>query len=77
MSIWRYENQNLEMTVLYSKCEDSNEHNKYSVDAMIGERASPNVPKNMSKTFKLFFTLSNSDLKCKVTGKRINGGAGY
>ena len=75
--IWRYGHQKLEMTVLYLKCEDGNEHNKYSKDVMIGERASANVPKNLSKTFDLFLPLPNSAIKCKVTGKRINGAAGY
>ena len=35
------------------------------------------VPKNLSKGFNLFLTLPNCDIKCKVTGKRINRGVRY
>ena len=62
---------------LHLKCKDGNEHNKYAVAVMIGGRTGEHVPKNLSKIFNLFLTLPKCAIKCKVTRKRINRGAGY
>ena len=48
------------------KCEDGNEHQRYS----------SHVRKKL-RTFNLFLTLPNFAIKCKVAGKQINRGAGY
>ena len=44
---------------------------------MTGGRTGGHVPKNLSKIFKIFLTLPNCAIKWKVTGKRLNRGAGY
>ena len=48
-----------------------------SVALMIGGRTSGHVPKNLSEIFNLVLTLCSCTIKCKVTGKCINQGAGY
>ena len=74
MEIWT---PNVGDDSLYLKCEDGNEHDKYAVALMIGGRTGGHVSKNLSKIFNLFLTLPNCAIKWKVTGKRINCGAGY
>ena len=44
---------------------------------MTGGRTGGHVPKNLSKIFNIFLTLPNGSIKWKVTGKRLNRGAGY
>ena len=43
----------------------------------IGGHTGGHVPKNLSKILNIFLTLPNCAIKCKVTGKHINQGAGY
>ena len=44
---------------------------------MTGGRTGGHVPKNLRKIFNIFLTLPNCAIKWKVTGKRLNRGAGY
>ena len=59
------------------KWEDGNKHNKYFVAVTIGGSTGGHVPNISRKVFNLFLAFSNCTIKCKVTGKRINGGVGY
>ena len=61
---------------LYLKCEDGKEHNRYAVVVMIGGPNGRHVQKKL-RIFNLFFALPNFTIKCKVTGKQIDLGAGY
>ena len=56
---------------------DENDHGKYAVAVMIGGQTGGHIPKNLNRIFKLFLTLPNCVIKCKVIGNRINRGAGY
>ena len=61
---------------LYLICEDGKEHNRYAVVVMIGGPNGRHVQKKL-RIFNLFFALPNFTIKCNVTGKQINLGAGY
>ena len=41
------------------------------------ERAVGYILKNLSKIFNQFMKIPNCTIACKVTGKRVNCGAGY
>lgn len=64
---------------LYLKCENGNENDsdKYAVVLMTGGQTGCYIPKNLSKTVKLFLTLPNCVINCIDVRKRINYGAGY
>ena len=62
---------------LYLEPEDENEYDKNDVAVLINGITFGYIPKNLSKTFKRFLTLPNCTIKCTVTGKRVNHGAGY
>ena len=59
------------------KVENENQHEKFAVALVLEERIKGHVPKNMSKIFHQFMKIPNCTIGCKVTGKRINRGAGY
>ena len=44
---------------------------------MNGGQTSGHIQKNLNIIFKLFLTLPNCVIKCKVIGHRINRRAGY
>ena len=57
--------------------ENENQHDKFAVAVVYDERVVGHVPKNLSKVFNQFMKISNCTIECKVTGKRVNRGAGY
>ena len=59
------------------KLENDNEHDKFAVAVLFEERVVGHVPKNLSKLFYQFLKIPNATMGCKVTGKRVNRGAGY
>ena len=44
---------------------------------MLKEQIVGHVPKNLSKIFYQFIKIPNCTIRCKVTEKRVNRGAGY
>ena len=48
-----------------------------AVAVIIDGKTGEHISKNLSKTFKCFLVLPNCEIKCTVTGKRVNHGAGY
>ena len=44
---------------------------------LLEEQIVGHVPKNLSKIFHQFMKIPNYTIRCKVTGKRVNRGAGY
>ena len=59
------------------KSENENQHDKFLVAIVLGERVVGHVPKNLRKIFHQFMKIPNCTIGCKVTGKRVNRGAGY
>ena len=59
------------------KLESENLHDKYAVAVLSEGRVVGHVPKNLSKLFHQFLRIPNSTIGCKITGKRVNRGAGY
>ena len=59
------------------KSENENQHDKFAAAIVLEERIVGHVPKNLSKTFHQFMKIPNCTNGCKVTGKRVNRGAGY
>ena len=59
------------------KSENENQHVKFAVAIVLEERIVGHVPKNLSKIFHQFMKIPNRTIACKVTGKRVNRGAGY
>ena len=59
------------------KSENENQHRKFAVAIVLEERIVGHVPKNLSKIFHQFMKIRNCTIGCKVTGKRVNRGAGY
>ena len=59
------------------KSENENQHDKFAVAIVLEERIVGYVPKNLSKIFHPFMKIPNCIIGCKVTGKRVNRGAGY
>ena len=59
---------------LYLKCEVGSEHGNYAVGLMVVEQTGGHVPKSLSKILKLFLTLPNCVIKCKIVRNR---GGGY
>ena len=59
------------------KLESENLHDKYAVAVLSEGRVFGHVPKNLSKLFHQFLRIPNSTIGCKITGKRVNRGAGY
>ena len=59
------------------KSENENQHDKFAVAIVLEERIVGHVPKNLSKIFHQFMKIPNCTIGCKVTGKRVNRGAGY
>ena len=59
------------------KVENENQHEKFAVALVLEERIKGYVPKNMSKIFHQLMKIPNCTIGYKVTGKRVNHGAGY
>ena len=59
------------------KSENENQHDKFAVAIVLKERIVGHVPKNLSQIFHQFMKIPNCIIRCKVTGKRVNRGAGY
>ena len=74
MDIWtpKFGDENL-----FLKSENENTHDKFAVAILLEEQIVGHVPKNLSKIFHQFMKIPNCTISCKVTGKRVNRGAGY
>ena len=59
------------------KSENENQHDKFAVDIVLEERIVGHVPKTLRKIFHQFMKIPNCMIGCKVTGNRVNWGAGY
>ena len=59
------------------KSENENEHKKFAIAIVLEERIVGHVPKNLRKIFHQFLKIPNCTIGWKVTGKRVNRGAGY
>ena len=59
------------------KSENENQLDKFAVAIVLEERIVGHVPKNLSKKFHQFMKIPKCTIRCKVTGKRVNCGAGY
>ena len=59
------------------KSENENQHDKFAIAIVLEERIVRHVPKNLSKIFHQFMKIPKCTIGCKVTGKRVNRGAGY
>ena len=57
--------------------EEDNEHDDFAVAIKFEDRIVGHVPKNLSKIKNRFTKIPSCSLRCKVTGKRVNRGAGY
>ena len=62
---------------MYLEPEDENKYDKNAVAVLIDRITFGDIPKNLSQTSKGFLTLPNCTIKCTVTGKRVNHGAGF
>ena len=72
---WAYGHPKLVKKKLKSEIE--NQHDKFAVAIVLEERIVGHVSKNLSKIFHQFLKIPNCTIGCKVTGKRVNHGAGY
>ena len=61
----------------FLKSVNENQHEKFAVAIVLKERIVWHVPKNLSKIFHQFKKIPYCTIGCKVTGKRVNRGAGY
>ena len=59
------------------KSENENQHDTFAVAIVLEERIVGHVPENLSEIFHQFMKISNCTIGCKVTGKRVDRGAGY
>ena len=59
------------------KSENENQHGKFAVAIVLEERIVGHVPKTLRKIFHQFMKIPNCIIGCKVTGNRVNRGAGY
>ena len=57
--------------------EEGNEHDDFAVAIKFEDHIVGHVPKNLSKIMNRFTKIPSCSLRCKVTGKRVNRGAGY
>ena len=57
--------------------EEKSEHDKFAVAMYHDKRFVGHAPKNLSKPFYQFLSLSSCSISCEVTGKRVNRGDGY
>ena len=57
--------------------EEDNKHDDFAVAIKFEDRIVGHVPKNLSKIMSRFTKIPSCSLRCKVTGKRVNRGAGY
>ena len=64
--------ENLELVL-----EEDNEHDDFAVAIKFEDRIVGHVPKNLSKIMNRFTKIPSCSLRCKLTGKRVNRGAGY
>ena len=73
MNIWnpKLGDKNVEV-----KPEVNNEHDEFALAIFHSKRIVGHVPKNLSKFFYQFLSLSNYTISCEVTGKRVNRGGG-
>ena len=56
--------------------EEDNEHDDFAVTIKFEDRIVGHVPKNLSKIMNRFTKIPSCSLRCKVTGERVNRGAG-
>ena len=56
---------------------EDNEHDDFTVAIKFEDRIVGHVPKNLSKIMNRFTKIPSCSLRCKVTVKRVNRGAGY
>ena len=57
--------------------EEDNEDDDFAVAIKFEDRIVGHVPKNLSKIMNRFTKITSCSLRWKVTGKRVNRGAGY
>ena len=57
--------------------EEDNQHDDFAVAIKSEDRIVGHVPKNLSKIMNRFTKIPSCSLRGKVTGKRMNKGAGY
>ena len=57
--------------------EEDNEQNDFALAVKFEDRIVGHVPKNLSKIMNCFTKIPSCSLRCKVTGKHVNRGAGY
>ena len=57
--------------------EEDNEHDDFAITIKFEDRIVGHVPKNLIKIMNRFTKIPSCSLRCKVTGKRVNRGAGY
>ena len=74
MDLWdpKVGDENLELVP-----EEDNEHDDFAVAIKFEDHIVEHVPKNLSKIMNRFTKIPCCSLRCKVTGKRVNRGAGY
>ena len=74
MDIWtpKVDDENLCL-----KPESDNEHDSFAVAVLLEGKVVGHVPMNLSKLFNKFLKIPSCTIRCKVTGKRVNRGAGY
>ena len=59
------------------KSENENQYDKFAVTIVLEEGIVGHVPKNLSKIFHQFMKIPKCTIRCKLTWKRVNRGAGY
>ena len=57
--------------------EEDNEHDSFAVAIFFQGRIVGHVPRNLSRVMNCFMKIPGCSIACKVTGKRVNRGAGY
>ena len=57
--------------------EEDNEHDDFAVAIKFEDRIVGHVTKNLSKIMNRYTKIPSCSLRCKVTSKRVNRGAGY
>lgn len=57
--------------------ENDNQYDQFAIAVTFEGRTVGHVPKNLSKILNRFTKIPSCELKCRVTGKRVNRGAGY
>ena len=57
--------------------EEDNKHVDFAAAIFFKDRIFGHVPKNLSRVMNCFLKIPGCSIACKVTGKRVNRGAGY